>query len=85
MVSGAPLGVGALLAVFAWSRYMPLSLLLLAAMGGCIMIAVNTTNALLHAANTVLVFLVLLFWRLFLLLFLVLFSLLFLPPFSVLS
>ena len=48
MVSAAPLAVGLLLAAFAWSRALPLSLLLLAAMAGAIMVAVNTTNALLQ-------------------------------------
>jgi MFS family permease len=48
LVSAAPLAVGLLLAVFAWSRYLSLSLLLLMALGGAILLAVNTTNALLQ-------------------------------------
>ena len=48
MVSAAPLAVGLLLAAFAWSRTLPMSLLLLAAMGGAILVAVNTTNGLLQ-------------------------------------
>ncbi len=48
MVTAAPLAVGLILAAFAWSRYFVLSLLLLAALGGSILIAVNATNALLQ-------------------------------------
>jgi MFS family permease len=48
LVSAAPLAVGLLLAVFAWSRTLSLSLLLLMALGGAILLAVNTTNALLQ-------------------------------------
>jgi MFS family permease len=48
MVTAAPLAVGLILAAFAWSRYLPLSLLLLAALGGTILVAVNATNALLQ-------------------------------------
>lgn len=48
MVSAAPLAVGLLLAGFAWSRSLPLSLLLLAGMGAAILVAVNTTNGLLQ-------------------------------------
>jgi len=48
MVSAAPLAVGLVLIAFAWSRILPISLVLLAGLGGSIMIAVNTTNALLQ-------------------------------------
>jgi MFS family permease len=48
MVTTAPLAVGVILAVFAWSRYFALSVLLLAALGGAILLAVNATNALLQ-------------------------------------
>jgi MFS family permease len=48
LVAVAPLGVGLLLATLAWSRLLPLSCLLLAAMGASILIAVNTTNGLLQ-------------------------------------
>ena len=48
MVTAAPLAVGLILAIFAWSRYLSLSLVLLAALGGAILLAVNATNALLQ-------------------------------------
>jgi MFS family permease len=48
LVTAAPLGVGVALAAFAWSRSLPLSLLLLAAMAGSVLVAVNATNALLQ-------------------------------------
>ncbi|MBX9587946.1 MAG: MFS transporter [Hyphomonadaceae bacterium] len=44
----APLAVGLVLIAFAWSRILPLSLLLLAALGASALIAVNSTNALLQ-------------------------------------
>jgi MFS family permease len=46
--TAAPLAVGIALALFAWSRYLPLSLLILAAMGGAALLAVNATNAMLQ-------------------------------------
>jgi MFS family permease len=48
MVTAAPLAVGAILALFAWSRHLALSLLLLAGLGAAILIAVNAANALLQ-------------------------------------
>jgi len=48
LVAVAPMGVGLPLVALAWSRTLPLSCLLLAAMGATILIAVNTTNALLQ-------------------------------------
>jgi MFS family permease len=48
LLAVAPMGVGLLLVALAWSRALSLSLLLLAAMGATILIAVNTTNALLQ-------------------------------------
>ena len=48
LLTVAPMGVGLLLVALAWSRALSLSLLLLAAMGAAILIAVNTTNALLQ-------------------------------------
>lgn len=48
LLTAAPLAVGLLLAAFAWSRSLPLSLLLLGAMGAAILVAVNATNALLQ-------------------------------------
>jgi MFS family permease len=48
LVAVAPIGVGLLLVALAWSRALSLSCLLLAAMGATILIAVNTTNALLQ-------------------------------------
>jgi MFS family permease len=44
----APLAVGLALGLFAWSRMLPLSMLLLAALGGSAMIGVNSTNAMLQ-------------------------------------
>lgn len=44
----APLVVGAALALFAWSRLLPVSGLLLAALGGAAMLGVNATNAMLQ-------------------------------------
>jgi MFS family permease len=48
LTTAAPLAVGAILTAFAWSRMLPLSLLLLAALGAAALIAVNATNALLQ-------------------------------------
>src|SRR5205085_1785098 len=48
LVAAAPLAVGLLLAASAWSRLLPLTFILLAAMGASILIAVNATNALLQ-------------------------------------
>jgi MFS family permease len=48
LLSAAPLAVGAILMAFAWSRVLPLSLLLLAALGAAALVAVNATNALLQ-------------------------------------
>ena len=44
----APLVVGSALALFAWSRTLPLSLLLLAVLGGAALLGVNATNAMLQ-------------------------------------
>ena len=44
----APLAVGAALTLFAWSRALPLSLLLLAILGGAALLGVNATNAMLQ-------------------------------------
>ena len=44
----APMGVGISLALFAWSRMLPVSLLLLAALGAAALLAVNATNAMLQ-------------------------------------
>jgi MFS family permease len=44
----APLAVGAALALFAWSRNLPLSLMLLAILGGAALLGVNATNAMLQ-------------------------------------
>ena len=44
----APLAVGVSLAAFAWSRSLPLSVLLLGALAGSVLIGVNATNALLQ-------------------------------------
>ena len=46
--TAAPLAVGVALALFAWSRILPLSGLLLAVMGGAAMLGVNATNAMLQ-------------------------------------
>jgi MFS family permease len=48
LLTAAPLGVGAVLVAFAWSRVLPLSALLLMALGASALIAVNATNALLQ-------------------------------------
>jgi len=48
MVSLAPLAVGAVLLCFAWSRSLPLSMLLLGGLGASVLVAVNATNALLQ-------------------------------------
>jgi MFS family permease len=48
LLTAAPLAVGLVLVAFAWSRLLPLSLLLLAALGAAALIAVNSTNALLQ-------------------------------------
>ena len=44
----APIAVGAALALFAWSRNLPLSLMLLAILGGAALLGVNATNAMLQ-------------------------------------
>jgi len=44
----APLAVGAALALFAWSRTLPVSLVLLAVLGGAALLGVNATNAMLQ-------------------------------------
>jgi MFS family permease len=46
--TAAPLAVGVALALFAWSRMLPVSGLLLAVMGGAAMLGVNATNAMLQ-------------------------------------
>src|SRR4026209_227178 len=48
--TAAPLAVGVALALFAWSRMLPLSGLLLAVMGGAAMLGVNAPNATLQQA-----------------------------------
>jgi MFS family permease len=48
LVSAAPLAVGCVLIAFAWSRALPLSLLLLAGLGASVLVTVNATNALLQ-------------------------------------
>jgi MFS family permease len=48
LLTAAPLVVGLVLIAFAWSRILPLSLLLLAALGAAALIAGNSTNALLQ-------------------------------------
>jgi len=48
LLTAAPLAVGAVLVAFAWSRVLPLSLVLLAGLGAAVLIAVNSTNALLQ-------------------------------------
>jgi MFS family permease len=48
LLTAAPLAVGAVLMAFAWSRILPLSFVLLAGLGAAVMIAVNSTNALLQ-------------------------------------
>ncbi len=48
LVTVAPLGVGCALVAFAWSRTLPVSLLLMAALGASILVSVNATNALLQ-------------------------------------
>jgi MFS family permease len=48
LLTVAPLGVGLVLVAFAWSRVLPLSVLLLMALGASALIAVNATNALLQ-------------------------------------
>jgi MFS family permease len=48
LVTTAPLAVGCVLLAFAWSRVLPLSLLLLAALGASVLVAVNATNAILQ-------------------------------------
>jgi MFS family permease len=44
----APIAVGAALTLFAWSRNLPLSLILLAILGGAALLGVNATNAMLQ-------------------------------------
>ena len=48
LVSLSPLAVGLVLLAFAWARFLPLSMLLLAGLGASALIAVNATNALLQ-------------------------------------
>jgi MFS family permease len=48
LVTVAPLAVGCVLAAFAWSRILPVSMLLLAALGASVLVSVNATNALLQ-------------------------------------
>jgi predicted MFS family arabinose efflux permease len=48
LMTVAPMAVGLSLALFAWSRMLPVSLVLLALLGGSALIAVNSTNALLQ-------------------------------------
>ena len=48
LVTVAPLGVGCALVAFAWSRTLPVSLLLVAALGASVLVSVNATNALLQ-------------------------------------
>jgi MFS family permease len=48
LVTTAPLAVGLVFVCFAWSRVLPLSMLLTAAMGATILVSVNATNALLQ-------------------------------------
>jgi MFS family permease len=48
LITAAPLAVGVALAAFASSRFMPLSLLLMAMLGAAILVSVNATNALLQ-------------------------------------
>lgn len=51
LASAAPLAVGGLLIGFALSPYLPLSMLLLAGLGACIMLSSNTINALLQQST----------------------------------
>ncbi len=48
LITAAPIAVGLALACFAWSRALPLSLLLLAAMAASVLVSVNATNAMLQ-------------------------------------
>ena len=48
LLTVAPLGVGAVMVAFAFSRILPLSFLLLAGLGASVLISVNATNALLQ-------------------------------------
>jgi MFS family permease len=48
LMTAAPLVVGVALALFAWSRMLPLSALLLAVLGGSALLGVNATNAMLQ-------------------------------------
>jgi MFS family permease len=48
LLTAAPLAVGLALVAFSWSRILPLSLLLLAALGASVLVSVNATNALLQ-------------------------------------
>ncbi len=48
LLTAAPLAVGCALVAFAWSRTLPLSLLLLAALAASVLVSVNATNALLQ-------------------------------------
>jgi len=48
LVTVAPLAVGCALVAFAWSRSLPVSMLLLAALGASVLVSVNATNALLQ-------------------------------------
>jgi MFS family permease len=48
LLTVAPLAVGAVLVAFAWSRVLPLSLLLLMGLGAAVLATANSTNALLQ-------------------------------------
>lgn len=48
LLTMAPLGVGVSLVLFAWTRNLPLALLLLAMLGASALVAVNATNAMLQ-------------------------------------
>jgi MFS family permease len=48
LMTMAPLVVGVALTFFAWSRTLPLSALLLSALGGAALLGVNATNAMLQ-------------------------------------
>jgi MFS family permease len=48
LTTTAPLAVGCVLVAFAWSRILPVSMLLLAGLGASVLVSVNATNALLQ-------------------------------------
>jgi MFS family permease len=48
MLALAPMAVGLVLIAFAWSRFLPLSMLLLAGLGASALVSANATNALLQ-------------------------------------